>query len=306
MSHHLVLVDGNNLGFSAMAGPRLSAGDRNTNGIYSFLKKIRGIYLDNPDALIMVLWDGRSWRKDAFADYKANRESTEKLIAAREEYFDQKKEMLAACEALGIIQASASNMEADDLAQFYWKRWKGDKITLVTADKDWLQLVDERTTWYDPIHERYCTDRNFDSFTGCKNVSQFLERKYLQGDAGDNLKGYKGLGPATLDKVYTFYDSILDAVSDPELASKWTMFGKLPKVLREINFSELDIVLMTNEVLMNLSTPSRPEPKNLTEARPTLNVEAFAELCNRNAFLSITRKLTDFIQPFKGNKYVRI
>jgi len=304
--NHLILVDGNNVGFAGMSNPRLSAGDKETQSTFTVIKSIRRIYFDNPQALVMVLWDGKSWRKDAFTEYKANREITAKQVEQREAYFKQKDTLLDGLKYLGVMQAFASNMEADDLAEIYSRQWNGDKITLYSGDKDWLQLVDERTTWFDPIRDRQCTNLNFQSFTGCKDVAQFLERKYLLGDTGDNIKGVMGIGEQSLNKLYSIWETLDEFYSDPNKEKKWKdTFGRaIPKSFE--NYHEIRRVCTINETLMNLRTTSRPEPLNLNRFGGKLDEEKFEAFCYENAFMSFVRDYEKFLRPFKENKFVKI
>jgi DNA polymerase-1 len=307
MNDHLILVDGNNLGFAAMANPRLHAGDKATQSTFSVIKTVRNLFLDNPNALIMILWDGRSWRKDFLKDYKANRVVTEKQVSDREAYYEQKNHIVQGLDLLGVTQCSASNMEADDLAEIYASKWQG-RVTLLSGDKDWLQLVNERTTWVDPIRGRQCTHLNFEAFTGCKNRQQFLERKYILGDVGDNVKGVPGLGEKTLDKLYYIWDSIGCYLADSSPHTKWQEAHdeKLPTRLSSIAADLIFDVLCKNESLMNLSTISRPKPLNMVRRRQNLNSESFRAFCYENAFISLLKDYDKFLQPFKENKYVRV
>jgi 5'-3' exonuclease len=306
---HLILVDGNNLGFSGMKNPRLVAGDKKTQGTFTFIRSIRRIFLDHPNALIMVLWDGRSWRKDIYADYKAKRETTDKQQEDRQEYFDQKASMMKALELLGVIQCIASNMEADDLAEIYSRTWKGDKVTLWSGDKDWLQLVDERTDWYDPILERGCNARNFKATTNFENVQQFVEAKAIIGDK-DEVPGFEGVGPKKVEAIFETYGTFQNFLATESADLKWVMKYRknMPKVLVNLhsNPKESWDTFNFNMKLGDLRTSHRPEPKNLTRNQSSLNEEAFKDLCYEHAFLSFLKDYDRFLQPFKGNKYVRI
>jgi DNA polymerase-1 len=307
---HLILVDGNNLGFAGMASPRLSAGDTNTQATFTVIKKLRNLFLDNPNALIMVLWDGRSWRKDIYSDYKGKRETTDKQVEARQAYYEQKASLIDGLRYLGMTQCSASNMEADDLAEIYSRKWKGDKVTLFTGDKDWLQLIDERTSWIDPILDRQCNHLNFKAFTGFEDTEQFVEAKCILGDK-DEVPGLKGIGPKTLAQVYeiwySFYYGFLDGADQEK---EWELIhGKsLPKVLDDCrwNYKKTWEELDFNRKLADLKTKHRPEPINLVQNRQDLNSESFKAFCHRNAFLSFLRDYDKFLKPFKENKYVRV
>jgi DNA polymerase-1 len=300
-------VDGNNLGFAGMGATRLHAGNSDTQSTFTVIRSIRRIYLENPDALVMVLWDGKSWRKDAFTEYKANREVTAKQVEEREAYYKQKTSIVDGLNFLGVMQSVASNMEADDLAEIYSSSFRGEKITLYSGDKDWLQLVDERTTWFDPIRDRQCTNKNFEAFTNCKNVKQFLERKYIEGDVGDNIKGLKGVGNKTLDDVYNIWNSLDEFYHDFDRQEKWKdAYGRAIPSALEGQATEAYEVMSKNETLMNLKTANRPEPINLRRYGGKLHEEEFKTFCYENAFISFVRDYDKFLKPFKENKFVQI
>lgn len=308
---HLILVDGNNWGFSGMSVPKLSTGDKDTQGTFHFLKRLRFAMEQNPDALFMILWDGRSWRKDLYTDYKANRERTAKQTQERNEYYDQKKDIQEALKLLGIMQVSADNMEADDLAEIFSRKWKGDRITLLSGDMDWLQLVDEKTVWHDLISERRATQKIFKQFTGCENFVQFLEKKCILGDTGDNIKGINGIGPKKVETIFELFESFYAMMNYMEMKpghvdEVWLkQTGKnLPKVIRELDITQARETMEMNMKLMWLSTPHRPEPVNLVKIRGSLDPEKFTDFCGRLAFMSILRDFNKFLLPFKENQYV--
>jgi 5'-3' exonuclease len=295
-----------------MTGPKLAAGDKLTQGTFTFIKQIRKIYLDHPNALIMVLWDGRSWRKDVDDNYKAKRESTEEQQEIREAYFKQKRDMTNALTFLGVPQCIADNMEADDLAQIYSRTWKGKKVTLWSGDKDWLQLVDERTDWYDPIMNRHCNSYNFEAFTGYKNAEQFVQAKCLTGDK-DEVPGFKGIGPGAVEKMFnvweSFYDFMAEAASGEDVCSKWQEANcrKMPNPVYQLTLKPMaaEEEFEKNRVLADLTTVARPAPIGLRRVQNEQDEEAFKTLCYENAFLSFLKDYDRFLQPFKENKFVR-
>lgn len=310
MEGHLILVDANNIGFAAMQSPRLSAGLKETHGTFTFIRQIRNIYLEFPQALILCLFDGRSWRKSIYTEYKEKRQSTEKQQEDRQAYYNQKRDMLKALDLLGVPHVFAANLEADDLAEIHSRKWKGDKVTLWTGDKDWLQLVDERTDWYDPIFNRYCNIKNFEAFTGFKDSEQFVEAKCILGDK-DEVPGLKGIGPKTLEKVYSiwysFYYGFLDCTNQDDLW--YEHYGvDLPKVLDDCRWKHKETwnLIDFNRKLADLKHPDRPEPIGLLRTQMELDEEKFKDFCFENSFLSFVKDFNLFIKPFKENRFVRI
>ncbi len=59
----------------------------------------------------------------------------------------------------------------------------GQRVKLITGDKDWLQMVQSGVVWFDPIRDRECNMPNFFEFTGYRTPEQFLDGKALMGDS---------------------------------------------------------------------------------------------------------------------------
>lgn len=310
MTNHLVLVDTNQFGFAGMNNPRLSAGDKDTQSVFSTIKTIRNIFLDYPDAMVMCLFDGRSWRKDIYKEYKANREKTDKQVEDRKAYYEQAKLIRQGLKLLGVTQVSAGNMEADDLAYMACRSWeaKGGKVTVVTGDKDWLQLVSKQTCWVDRINDRYCNWKNFQEVTGFKDQAQFIEAKCILGDAGDNIKGINGIGKKTLEKIYQMTDSFIDFLfwKEEAIEAEWMnrFLKKPPKIVKEFDRILAAKTVKENLKLVDLGTPYRPEAVNLVKDRQPLDEEGFTTFCYENSFLSIAKDMGKFIKPFKENPNV--
>jgi DNA polymerase-1 len=306
----LILIDGNNWGFSGMANPRLSSGDKDTQAVYSVLKRVRSVYEDHPESMIVVLWDGRSWRKDVYTEYKANRTQSEKQLKDRSAYTEQKKDIVLGLRLLGVSQISANNMEADDLAGIMTINsiTKNVPVTLMTADHDWMQLVQPGVQWIDLIHGKTCRHTSFKRDTGFDTPAQFVEAKCILGDRGDNVFGINGIGPKALEGVYERWDSFDDFLHNMETFRQdaieyWRKKGGkvMPKALREVDTESARIKLKDNYRLMDLRTKERPQPEGLKNIRKPLDREAFLNFCHSNAFLSITRKFDNFIEPFENN-----
>lgn len=302
MRKSYILIDGNNWGFAALAAPRLSAGGSNTSVPFIFFRQLYDLKVQNPDAIIIVLWDGKSWRKDIYPEYKANRKKDRNFEKIRSEYSEQLPLVHEMLSVLGINQVTSDNMEADDLAYFMCKQANitGDKVTLITADKDWQQLVTPNINWVDTIHDLSCNFENFSLVTGCANTKQFIEQKCILGDNSDNIKGINGIGPKTLEKIYSCYGSIMDFyVSFYAGVPMSFLFGKtVPKALTQHTITSIEGELDRNKVLMDLGTKHRPQPiiKNITAK---FDKKAFEQFAYKYAFLSITRQLDKFLKPFE-------
>lgn len=100
---------------------------------------------------------------------------------------------------LGIPSLYPTRLEADDVISFLVDSIEGQKI-IVSADKDFLQKVDARTSCYDPIRKVLTDEHNFYDVVKC-NLSDFMTIKCLSGDKSDNITGIPGYGKVKIQKA---------------------------------------------------------------------------------------------------------
>ena len=190
----LCLIDGSSQMYRAYHAIRglTGPGGRPTNAVFGFVTMLRKLIADEQPGFIAASFDlpGPTFRDALSADYKANRPPMPPDLA------EQIPLVHRACEALGVPIVTREGFEADDVIGTLARRAAaaGYAVTIVTSDKDLLQLVDERIrvlnprddgTWYDEagVVERFgvAPDRVIDVLA-------------LSGDAVDNIKGVPGIG----------------------------------------------------------------------------------------------------------------
>lgn len=293
-----LLIDANSVGFASHNGTKLSAGDVETQAIFGMLRSVRNLVIERSGHRPILLWDGESWRKSASAEYKANRDDDPKAREMREAYKRQRPFMFKAMKAIGVTQVVAKNMEADDLAAIMTDRLvaKGENVVLVSGDKDWLQLVQPRVLWHDPIRVRDCSYRNFETTTGYANPRAFVEGKALQGDTSDNIKGVGGIGEKGAAKLLAEWGSVAAFVKAYR-AGEVAKPGKRLKEFAENTNGGLQ-KFAENLKLMDLRSKHRPAPEGLKVIRSPIDLNAFGQLCGELAFHSILRDLDAWIKPF--------
>lgn len=293
----VLLIDGNSVGFSAHSTTKLTAGDQETQAIFGFIRTMRVLRESWPYKPI-ILWDGRSWRKDANADYKANRDKNAKMTAMRDAYKAQRPLISRACRGLGLTQVMAMNLEADDLAGIFTAKFKakGLKVVLVTGDKDWLQLVDDGVIWYDFIRENKVTLGEFAEYTGYASPAAFVEGKALQGDTSDNIKGVGGIGAKGAESLLAEWGSVDAFLTAYELGKA----GKLGKRLQEFADNTNGGIerFRENIRLMDLRGAYTPKPERLTVQSSSYNPDEFMRVCEELAFISIIKDFENWCQPF--------
>jgi 5'-3' exonuclease len=288
----VLLIDGNALGFASQLGmTRLSNGDQATHAILGFLTTLRKLTLPpTANRLPIVLWDGEaSWRKDLLPSYKANRRDDPKKIKVKDEYKSQSPFIRQSLIHLGIDQMLSMSCEADDLAGAYARLLsaKGHDVELITGDQDWLQMVSPKVSWHDPIRDRKVDVMNFEDFTDYPSTKQFLEAKALQGDTSDNIKGVGGIGKVGAKKLLERFGSVEAMLeSEEKVPVAWQRLRERPAPF----YRNMDLMRLDGR---------HPSIKERKIIKGRWNREAFENLCNELAFMSISKNLDSWIKPFE-------
>ncbi len=206
----LFIIDGMSLLFRSFyaMGSRLTAPDGTPIGaVYGFLKVIIKIFREQNPTHFAICWDlkEKTFRHEVYPLYKANRGETPPDIIPQIFLIQNLiKEM-------GIPSFAIPGFEADDIAATIAKYFEhyGD-VFLVTLDKDYMQVVNDRISMfslkkgdeYDIIN----AEKVFDYFGVLPN--QVIDVLALAGDTSDNIPGVKGIGDKTAAKLVTEFGSI--------------------------------------------------------------------------------------------------
>jgi DNA polymerase-1 len=193
-------------GRSGAGGVRLSTADGlPTGGLYVYARMLIKLYMETRPERMVVVFDapGKSFRYDIDPEYKANRKERPEDLTKQMPYFRP------LTEAFSWPVMAVPGVEADDVIASLARRaherdWA---VTIFSADKDMMCLVDERTTFIDSMRNiEYDRDRVIKKF-GVEPalVSQWLA---LVGDTSDNIPGMAGVGKKTAAKLLNEYGSI--------------------------------------------------------------------------------------------------
>ncbi|MBP6625312.1 MAG: DNA polymerase I, partial [Chitinophagaceae bacterium] len=219
MDKRLFLLDAFALIFRAyyalIRSPRVTSSGKNTNAQFGFLNALMDLINNQKPSHLAVCFDTKALteRHVDFAEYKANRQETpEDILAAVP---DIKKMLLG----FNIPIIEVDGYEADDIIGTLSVKAanEGYEVFMVTPDKDYGQLVNEKVFIYKPA-----TGGGKAEVLGVKeicekwdieNVSQVIDILGMMGDAVDNIPGIKGVGEKTavkLLKEYGTMENILD------------------------------------------------------------------------------------------------
>ena len=177
---------------------------------------------------------------------------------------------------LPINVISIDRIEADDTIAYITNKLVKEEVIIMSADQDFLQLVDNRVTVWSPIKKKFYTPELVMKDYGVP-AHNFLMYKVLMGDKSDNLEGVKGLGPKKLPKIVPdlLSQNSLDLDFILEHASK----GEEPmhkKIVESIDQLHL------NKKLMDLKNPPISGELKLQISRL---IEAPINLLSRNDFI---------------------
>lgn len=304
-----MLIDVNNLGFAAASGPVLKVGDVQTQAVYGVLRSLRMMAQRFPQFTPVVLWDGQTWRKDAFADYKANRDKPakskhdEKLLEIRREYRKQKPLIDKALSHLGVLQINTANLEADDLAAMFCRASKDERrIILLSGDRDWVQLITPKISWLNPVGKPLLiTPRKIKEVLGVESARAWLDVKAIQGDVSDNVPGVGGIGEKGAIELVNTFGSV-NGFFNQVIVEKSVDYKKLPKKFRDlIDLQEKQEIYHRNLMLMDLNHQAVPKPIDLVQTKGRFDAEAFGALCRELLFKSMLTDLDGWMAPFDPN-----
>lgn len=307
---HVLLVDGNSIAHANHNANQLSVGGFQVQAIFGVLKSMRHLSQETPgDKSFLVLWDGRAqWRLNLYPEYKGNRNEVLMSDADRrhKEAFKRQTPFIEkALSLLGVRQMRSPLLEADDLAGIMAPKLSaaGVQVTLVSGDQDWIQLVDENVSWYDPIRDRRVDHFNFFEKTGYFNPAAFVQGKALQGDGSDNIDGIAGMGEksaalfmATWKDVNLFFKAVDEGTHVPKARASKKSTSLHPEQI--LASDEGRSMFYRNMKLMDLKQTRRPEPGEIITRSDAPNTAGFTQLCEKLSFASILRELPMFLRAF--------
>ena len=193
----LFLVDGNSQMYRAYHAIRGLTGPdgRSTNAVFGFITMLRKLVAEQAPELIAAAFDlkGPTFRHELAADYKANRRPMP------DDLVEQVPRVHEACAALGVPIVTRAGFEADDVIGSLAARAvaAGLDVAVVTGDKDFFQLVDDRVQVFNPRDDGAWLDAAGVREKFGVRPDQVVDVLALMGDASDNVKGVPGIGEKT-------------------------------------------------------------------------------------------------------------
>ena len=184
------------------------------NAVYGFVRMLMKLIEDANADYFSVIFDTarKTFRTDIYPEYKANRPPPPEDLIPQFELIRQ------AVSALGVPQAEMEGYEADDLIATYAKQAsaKGHDVTIVSSDKDLMQLIDDKISMHDPMKGTALSFPEVEKKFGVP-PNRVIDVQALAGDSTDNVPGVPGIGVKTAAQLITEYgdlDALLERAAE--------------------------------------------------------------------------------------------
>ena len=204
---HLILVDGSGYIFRAFhALPPMTRPDGTpVNAVFGFAQMLERFLNQHAASHLAVVFDSarETFRNQIYPAYKAHRpEPPEELVP-------QFALIREATEAFGVCRVEQPGYEADDLIATYAREFAaaGGRVTIVSSDKDLMQLVRDRVEMLDPIKQKPIRAPEVVEKFGVP-PEKVVEVQALAGDSTDNVPGVPGIGIKTAAQLITEYGDL--------------------------------------------------------------------------------------------------
>jgi DNA polymerase-1 len=210
----VLIVDGMNTFLRCfMAIPTMNEDGLHTGGISGFLKSVgHAIKQFQPDRCVIVFdgVGGSLKRRKIYPEYKAHRKTKIRLNRVYEENLTdedismqkQLQRLIAYLQSLPVNMIALDNVEADDtIAHLALDTFKDWNSTIMSADKDFLQIVNDHVKVWSPTKKRIYGPQEVLSEYGISSQN-FVYFRALDGDTSDNVPGIRGCGLKTILKAF--------------------------------------------------------------------------------------------------------
>jgi len=203
----LYLVDGSSYIYRAYYAIRHLSNSKGeaTNAVFGFTKMLQTLIKQEQPGHLAVIFDakGPTFRKELYAEYKANRS------AMPEDLVPQIPLIKEVVRAFKLPLLELQGYEADDIIATLARRYaaSGMNVTVVTGDKDLMQIVDERISLLDTMKGKRAREAEVIERFGVP-PRQVLEVLGLAGDSSDNIPGVPGIGEKTASALIQEFGNI--------------------------------------------------------------------------------------------------
>lgn len=212
---HFYLIDGSNYIFRAYYAirPLSTSQGLPTNAIYGFTQMLLKLAKEAKPQYWAIVFDSKepNFRDHLYKEYKANRKEPPDDLVPQFEYFPK------VVEALNIPMLIQPGFEADDIiaTMALQARAQNFNVTIISGDKDLMQLVGEKIDVWDTMKEKHYGIPEVIEKMGVppEKITDLLG---LMGDTSDNIPGIPGIGPKTAKELVKEFGSLESLLKNKE------------------------------------------------------------------------------------------
>ena len=319
LNDHILIVDAMNMlirSFSLLKA--MNPSGTHIGGLVGFLRSLGYVTRIFDPTRVLIIWDGKGGsgnRQNINPNYKAQRATARITHWGLYDTREEEQEALIGqllrtrdyLECLPVHQIGMEKLEADDIIAYIAKRAsKADKkVTIVSSDKDFFQLIDNNIEIYAPVKKKTFTFENVKDEIGVLPKNYNIV-KALLGDNSDNLPGVKGLGIKTiLSEWKSFTYDTNASLQDVWDHCETQLDGDKPKKVFAKIIHNWEKVL-TNYQLMDLHNTALSENEieivedNLKQPIPALQTGAFLHHLDQDKIEGITKNTESWLENFRG------
>lgn len=231
--------------YAFLKNPRINSKGLNTSAVMGFCNTLNEVLTKEKPTHIGVAFDhGKTFRHDAFPQYKAQREETPEDIKLSVPIIKQ------VLEAMHIPILQVDGFEADDVIGTVATRFGSDGIEtfMLTPDKDYGQLIGPNVFMYRPRHGGgYETlgEKEVEAKYGIPTPAQVVDLLALMGDSADNFPGCPGVGEKTAAKLINQFGSIENMLQHTD-EIKGKLRDKVENATEDIKMSKFLATIRTD------------------------------------------------------------
>jgi len=318
VNDHILIIDAMNTlirSFSLLKA--MNPSGTHIGGLVGFLRSLGYVTRIFDPTRVIVVWDGKGGagnRKNINPNYKAQRATARITHWGLYDTREEEQEALIGqlyrtqdyLECLPLQQIGIEKLEADDIIAYIAKRASaaGKKVTIVSSDKDFYQLIDKNVEVYAPVKKKTLTIDNIKEEIGVLPQNYNIV-KALLGDNSDNLPGVKGLGIktilsewksftydplASLQDVWDHCETQLDTDKPKKIFSK--IIHNWQKVLTNFELMDLHRELLDEKEIEYVEGV-------IKEPIPDLQTGAFLHLLDQDKIEGVTKNTEGWLENFR-------
>ena len=315
LNDHVLIVDSMNTFIRSFAMLQsMNPQGHHTGGLVGFLRSLGFLMRTIDPTRIICVFDGQASsasRKTIDPEYKANRNI--KRITNWEIFDDKDDEfqsmtmqmgrLVEYLQCLPLTLISIDKVEADDTISYLAQKFGANnkRVTIVSSDKDFLQIVDENIEVYSPIKKVTYRKKEVQEEIGIL-PENYLVMKALLGDNSDNLTGIKGLGPKTLLKEFPglIKDPLFDLI---DIHKTCTEKLQTKKIFAQILYDWNKV--KSNYELMNLLEPRLGDYEifhileKIKQPIPNLQANTFLKMLEADQIEALNKNVEGWLELYR-------